>query len=263
MPRAQERSTLYSFSNPLWALKNRYFSFISSSNKKPSEVRKADYTIQGYPFGRSLMKIIPLILILLFLFNSLKAFTFPPTESLEIKYQELLPIQFQLVTVQHMRFPGLPKAVVVTYIPLSGVKKGPEAMAALLADGADGPYVVWQSAPIHAIPEPFSGVHFLGPGSRVEVFLFCHAYGASAGVHMEAYRWDGKTFSSVGLKPLDGFDTLTVEFLGNIGEYMVVVRGRYHYVEYLIYENGNLVAAPANYVKEYLLKKSGRSFVPH
>lgn len=182
-----------------------------------------------------------------------------PKESLEPDFQKLLPSNAQWVRVQRLKLPGLTSAVAVIYSSNPGGQEGTEADAVLLARGNQGPYKVWQAEPVHSQPEPFSGVYFLGPDSHIPIFLFCHEFGASVGVHMEAYQWEGHTFKSLGPVALDGYETLKV--VSTPGhENMVIVKGRYQYVEYLIYRKGRLVKAPGGFVKEYysnLKKDSG------
>lgn len=196
-----------------------------------------------------LMRKIILIPLLLCLVGPLKALEAAHSEPLETEFQKLLPSQAHLARVQHLKLPGLPRAVLVVYAPNPKPTTDGEADAVLLAQGSQGPYKVWRADPVNAWPEPFSGVYFLGLG-RVPIFLFCHEFGASVGVHMEAYRWDGKTFKSLGTVPCDGYTTLQVVPTA-AQENMVVLKGRYHYVDYFIYREGRLMRAPKDYVKKY------------
>jgi hypothetical protein len=191
----------------------------------------------------------------LFVLYPLSTTTIASSETLkpEFQKQKLLPSTSRLERVQYLKLPGLKNAVAVIYSSNPVGKDEFEADAALLALGPQGPYKVWQAEPINSQPEPFSGVYFLGPSSNVPIFLFCHEFGVSVGVHMEAYRWEGQTFKSLGPVPLDGYETLKVVSVPG-KENMVVVKSRYQYVEYLIYRKGRLVEAPKDYVKEYYSK---------
>jgi hypothetical protein len=211
------------------------------------------------------MKKILFIVLLFLLCIPLTASRFPLTETLEPEFQSILPPWVQLARVQHLGLPDLPRAVMVTYMPMSAGKEGPEADAVLLARGKEGAHTVWQARPVRSWPEPYSVIYNQKPANEIPVYLFCHTFGASVGTHMEAYRWTGKTFKPVGLKPLDGFETLKVKFLLGKGENMVVAEGRYQLAYYLIYRKGRLVDAPRDYVQEYdsMSGKNGFRLLDH